>query len=60
MAEKIQAQFINEQNGSLYYEIYFKFINKHEIDFSDYQRIERIVDLELNKIAKARHEKNNA
>ena len=57
MTERIQSQFINPQNGTLYYEVYFKFIINKEIDFSDYQRIERIINLELINVVKQREAK---
>ena len=50
--EVIQSQFIQPENGSLYYEVYFKVITNKPIEFAAHQRIERLIEIEVNKLNK--------
>ena len=46
---KIQSKFINEENRTLYYEIYFTVYSEKEIPLSKYQEIERFINLKLDE-----------
>ena len=59
MPREIQTQFINEQNGTAYYEIYFSNLSEFPISISDFQMIERIIELEICKIRKRNNEDSN-
>jgi hypothetical protein len=49
MKNTIQTQVLDLQNGTVYWERQFSNISMHQISYQDYQRIQKMVEYEVEK-----------